>query len=469
MRWPDVVRPVRMSRVAIVVPRRRLRQALVVIADEGSVEPEDLASRKGAPGPAEVAMTRAGSDTARLGPRVLAAEACDLEALVRQTRWDLVAGEVEIERRAASALNHGPAAIVVGWTPASARGRLTERLAAAGASVVELPHPRTGEAPTLVRAGTVARPFRPLVDTYGVVRYADVDPTLFAGFSYVLMFGMMFGDVGHGVVLAGLALLLARSPRPSLASMRSVWFLPFAAGLSAAFFGVLYGEAFGPTGLVPALWLAPMDDPVRLIVVGLGVGGALLGGSYVLGIVNRWREAGAAGALLEPSGIAGASLYLGAASAGLGLYGHRPILEFAGLGLAGLGLVLLFVGFLARSASGSASLIQSLVETFDAMVRVGTNAISFARLAAFGLTHAAIGWVVWQGTTGLWGPGFHAVAAFVLFVVGNAVAFALEGLVVAVQALRLEYYELFSRILTGEGRLFAPWHVSLEPSAKEEA
>jgi V/A-type H+-transporting ATPase subunit I len=91
--------------------------------------------------------------------------------------------------------------------------------------------------------------------------------------------------------------------------------------------------------------------------------------------------------------------------------------------------------------------------------------VSFARLAAFGLTHAALGLVVWDGTTALWGAGgLLVVAAVALFVVGNAVAFALEGLVAGVQALRLEYYELFSRVFTAEGRPFRPWHVAVDPS-----
>ena len=100
------------------------------------------------------------------------------------------------------------------------------------------------------------------------------------------------------------------------------------------------------------------------------------------------------------------------------------------------------------------------------MVRLGSNVVSFARLAAFGLTHAALGAVVWGATTALWLRGGAAVVAAVLvFLVGNAVAFALEALVAAVQALRLEYYELFSRVFEGEGRPFRPWHLPVPATA----
>ena len=78
----------------------------------------------------------------------------------------------------------------------------------------------------------------------------------------------------------------------------------------------------------------------------------------------------------------------------------------------------------------------------------------FARLAAFGLTHAALG----AGGVGRHDRRCGGAAArrssprSCVFLVGNAVAFALEALVAAVQALRLEYYELFSRVFDGEGR-----------------
>jgi V/A-type H+-transporting ATPase subunit I len=77
------------------------------------------------------------------------------------------------------------------------------------------------------------------------------------------------------------------------------------------------------------------------------------------------------------------------------------------------------------------------------------------------LTHAVLGWVVWQATTALWGNGWiAAAAAVVVFVLGNAIAFGLEALVAGVQALRLEYYELFSRVFQIEGRPFKPWRVA---------
>ena len=103
-----------------------------------------------------------------------------------------------------------------------------------------------------------------------------------------------------------------------------------------------------------------------------------------------------------------------------------------------------------------------MVELFDTVLRLFSNLVSFARLAAFGLTHAALGLVIWNATTSLWN-GAWAVLAVIVFVIGNAVAFALEALVAGVQALRLEYYELFSRVFVAEGRPFRPWQVPFDP------
>jgi V/A-type H+-transporting ATPase subunit I len=103
---------------------------------------------------------------------------------------------------------------------------------------------------------------------------------------------------------------------------------------------------------------------------------------------------------------------------------------------------------------------------FDTVLRLGSNVVSFTRLAAFGLTHAVITGVVWDGTVNLWDRATVLTigAAVLLFTAGNLVAFALGALVGAIQALRLEYYEMFSRLFVAEGRPFEPWHLPVERS-----
>jgi V/A-type H+/Na+-transporting ATPase subunit I len=277
------------------------------------------------------------------------------------------------------------------------------------------------------------------------------------------MFGMMFADAGEGALLLGLALAI-RGGRPSrLAGLRSGWLFLAGAGACSMAFGALYGEFFGPTGVIPVLWLAPLEHPVLLLVAAVGVGAALLTLAYALGTANRFREGGWRLALYAPTGIAGVTVFLGLGLLAGAVYLDVGVLVAAAGVITAVGLGLVFLGLLLSAGGGAAGAAQAAVELFDLVVRIGSNLVSFARLAAFGLTHAALGLVIWQATTSLWARGIGGAAlALLVFVVGTALAFGLEGLVAAIQALRLEYYELFSRIFDGEGRPFRPWHIPLD-------
>src|SRR5581483_4140645 len=185
-------------------------------------------------------------------------------------------------------------------------------------------------------------------------------------------------------------------------------------------FGALYGEFLGPTGVVPVLWLAPLDHPVLLLGAAAGVGAFLLAGAYLLGTVNRFREGGWRRAGYAPSGLAGAAVFLGLAAAVGGVAPGTGWLVLVGVGLAALGMAVAYVGLFAAAGGGPAGAVQAGIELFDLVVRLGSNLVSFARLAAFGLTHAALGQVIWQATAALWSRGAVAAAgAVMIFAVGN--------------------------------------------------
>jgi V/A-type H+/Na+-transporting ATPase subunit I len=457
MHWLDAVAPVRMTRIALVAPEDTLRAVLVRVADSGTVEIDPPDGRQAPPGEAATRLQHAG-----LAPStpVLSAERPDLGRLEQAGRYDVLAGEAQLEKYAAAAARRPGVAALAGWIPAKRLPVVAASVAEVGGAVVPRRRPPGIEAPTLLRDAGLRGSLTPLVQTYGTVPYADVDPTWPAWVAYVLMFGMMFGDAGQGVLLVAAALALrAGWPRWARRYQRA-WPFVGGAGVAATGFGLLYGECFGPTGLVPTVWLDPLSHPTTLLLVAAGIGVILLALAYGLGTINRWREGGWPTALYAPSGIAGISLFLGAGAAAVGWYFHQALLAGAGALVAVAGLALALIGFLAQAGGGSAGTMQASVEAFDFVVRLGSNVVSFTRLAAFGLTHAALGMLVWEGTRALWDRGgVLALAGVILFAAGTALAFSLEALVAAIQALRLEYYELFSRVFVAQGRPFRPWHV----------
>ena len=480
MSWLDKAVPARMRRVAVVAPADALRDVLVRVAAMATVElgpasgPADLAPEapgagtgpdadNGTPGEAARRLQRAGHPAGRAA---LSASRPDLDELERAGRYDLLAGEAQLEAHADTAFRRSRVTALAGWVPASRLSDLAYVLAEVGGAVVTLPNPPAVQPPTLVAGPTLRRSLSPLVQTYGTVPYADIDPVWLAWATYVLMFGMMFGDVGEGVLLVAAAVALRAGWPRRARRFRQAWPFVGGAGLAATVFGLLYGECFGPTGLVPTLWLDPLDDAETLLIVAAGVGAVLLAGAYALGTINRWREGGWPSMLYAPSGIAGTGVFLGVGAVAAGWYFHNDLLLAVGWFVALTGLALAAVGFLAESGGGGAGVTQATVELIDLVIRLGSNVVSFTRLAAFGLTHAALSLVVWEGTQALWRRGGLAVAgAVAVFVVGTALAFSLEALVAAIQALRLEYYELFSRVFVERGRPFRPWQV---PTAMED-
>ncbi|HEY5050001.1 MAG TPA: V-type ATPase 116kDa subunit family protein [Acidothermaceae bacterium] len=461
MHWRDGWTPVGMRRVGLLAPEDTVRELLVRVARAGVVQVPS-SSPESATGPASVLLRRTQH---KPQTAVLAAQAPDLRWCEEHDRLDLAAGEAQLEAVAESGVRHGQAVGFVGWAPTNSLASLAEDLTPIGGTVVAIRRPRGSQPPTLLAAGSARRAFAPLVETYATPPYRDLDISVLAGLAYVAMFGMMFADVGHGALLLALALTARFGHWRRLDIVRPVWVMVAGAGTLSMVFGAVYGEFFGPTHAFPVLWLSPLDQPVRLLSVAIAVGALLLAAAYAVASVNRFREGGWQSAVYASSGLAGAAMFVGLGIMTGGLYIHIVVLTIAGAVLATAALGVAFVGFFVEAGGGFDGAAQAGVESFDGVVRLGSNVVSFARLAAFGMTHAALGQVVWQSTVGASRHGpFGVGAAVVIFVVGNTITFSLEALIAGVQALRLEYYELFSRIFIAEGEPFRPWHLSVESS-----
>ncbi|HET6967586.1 MAG TPA: V-type ATPase 116kDa subunit family protein, partial [Ornithinibacter sp.] len=207
--------PVDMQRVALLAPRDAVRDVLVEVADEGTVGLDDVppGSDSRVRGPATALLLRL--HTGDTVPARLSATPPDLARCEEEGRLDLIAGEAQVEQRVGQSLSRGGVVGLVGWIPAEDVAHLRERVAPLGGAVVPIPRPAGVQPPTLLPTSGASRELAPLVETYATVPYADLNPSLVAGLAYVVMFGMMFADVGHGalLLLAGVAVRLQWRPR----------------------------------------------------------------------------------------------------------------------------------------------------------------------------------------------------------------------------------------------------------------
>ncbi len=357
-----------------------------------------------------------------------------------------------------AAYGKGAITAMSGWIPADA----LDGLRAALADALERPFAVSARAPTREEAGCVPSvsrhprwlaPFVGLVRTYGVVRYGEVDPTWLFAVTFLLMFGMMFGDVGQGAVIA-VAGLLARRRWPRVGT-----FL-IAAGVSSTLFGVLYGSVFGLEHVIEPLWMAPLSDPTRLLTIGLGWGIFFISAATLLAAVNRLRAERWRAALLDRNGLAGLLFFLGLVGcayqfAMAGAADLLPILVVA----IGLTLIAGNIAWQQQGPVGERAMFVG-VGILETVLAFFSNTLSFLRVAAFSLNHAALAFAVLT-LAGMMGQIGHIIT----LVLGNVFIIIVEGGIVVIQVLRLEFYEGFSRFYSGDGRPFRPLRATLEAPA----
>lgn len=398
----------------------------------------------------------------------IAPELAQLEYAVRQ------------EQAILQAEQHFPhtetAVLVTGWVPAEQADVLVAQLkhVTGERCVIHLESPDhvpVDQIPVLLRQPGWLRPFGTLVTGYGLPGYRDLEPTLLVAVSYMLMFGIMFGDVGHGAVLAiggFTAMMVSRDQKK-----RDYGLLVLMAGISSALFGAVYGSYFGiPSLHYYGLWHDPLHDPVGLMVAAMAVGVLMISLGVVLNIINAFRRGEFLHGVLDKFGIVGVVFYWGSLVL---IVKYSTLSE---LGLAGIVLVMVVVlpllamtlkeplqyvlskraGHLPHANNLGMAFIESAIEAFEATLAYLANTISFVRLAAYAMSHAAILMATFAVAEAIADtPGIGDVLYVMIAIFGNLVALILEGVVVAVQVLRLEYYEFFGKFFSGSGLPFRPF------------
>ena len=309
--------------------------------------------------------------------------------------------------------------------------------------------------PTKLKNPRILKPFEMFVEMYGLPAYHEMDPTLFIALTYTFMFGVMFGDGGQGACLALGGFLLYKMKKMRLAGIVAV------AGVWSVIFGFLYGSLFGFEEAIPALWMKPMDNIMTTLMLAIGFGAALILVAMVLNMVNAVRAKEYGRLLFNQSGLAGLACYgFVVFCALLFATGHGlPATIVIGIAV-GVPLVAILMkeplshlierkGHIFPEGSKVMFFVEALVEGFDVVLSYATNTISFVRVGAFALSHAGMMGVV-MTLAGL----EKGNPNWIVIILGNILVACLEGLVVGIQVLRLEYYEMFSRFYTGNGKPF---------------
>lgn len=324
-----------------------------------------------------------------------------------------------------------------------------------------------GNPPTKLKNPKFFKPFEMFIQMYGLPAHNELDPTMFVALTYTFIFGAMFGDVGQGLCLFVFGGLLYLTKKMNLAGIISV------AGLFSAFFGFMFGSVFGFEDIIEARWLRPAEAMMKLpfigqlntvFVIAVAFGMALNLLVMVFNILNAAKAHDLENMLFSHNGLAGFIFY-GFLVLTIVLYmmGHTtPGNIFLILFLGGPVLCFIFkepLGNLVQKRkkkmeeSKGMFIVQAFFELFETMLSYFSNTISYIRIGAFAVSHAAMMEVVLM-LSGV--PQGHTNWAVI--VLGNILVCGLEGLIVGIQVLRLEYYEMFSRFYKGSGREFKPFN-----------
>lgn len=311
--------------------------------------------------------------------------------------------------------------------------------------------------PTKLKNFTLFKPFEMFIRMYGLPAYDEIDPTSFVALTYSIIFGIMFGDVGQGLCLVIGGTLLYKIKKMNLAAVIAT------AGIFSSIFGFLYGSVFGFEDLLEPIWLSPRENVMTILITTVGFGVFLILLTMILSIINNIKAKDWGKVFFDTNGVAGLVFYSALISS--------VALIFTGHALPGAIIMAIFFGIpllliffrepLTHLIEKKAHIfpenkvmffMESFFELFEVLLSYLTNTISFLRVGAFALSHAGMMAVVM-----LLAGAETGNLNIIVLILGNIIVSLMEGFVVGIQVLRLEYYEMFSRFYKGNGKEFKPY------------
>ncbi|CVI70576.1 V-type ATP synthase subunit I [Clostridiales bacterium CHKCI001] len=373
----------------------------------------------------------------------------------------------DVRKLAACTNKHDTFYILCGWMTARDAKQFSKELENDPHVYCILEEEHSGSTPpTKLKNPKPLRPFEMFIKMYGLPSYNEFDPTIFVALTYAFIFGWMFGDVGQGLCLAVGGFALYAWKKINLAAIIGY------AGIFSTIFGFLFGSIFGFEDIIEPLWIRPVSQMSTLpfigklntvFIVAIGFGMALILLTMLIHIINGIRSKDLEAACFDTNGLAGLIFYASAVSV-IVLFMKGHTLPGGALLFLMFGIPLLLIAFkepitrklLKKKAEEQTGVVMTIVqaffELFEVLLSYFSNTLSFVRIGAFAVSHAAMMEVV------LMLAGAEAGAPnWIVIVFGNIFVCAMEGLIVGIQVLRLEYYELFSRFYKGNGREFKPF------------
>ena len=355
---------------------------------------------------------------------------------------------------------------VVGWVTEDEAEKILEKTKDDAECMVVVDDPKAVShitPPTKLKNLKIFKPFEEFVRMYGVPNYNEIDPTPFLAIVYTLLFGIMFGDVGHGLCLALIGVLMTLLKKGGFLAK-----LLIPIGISSAIFGGVYGSIFGlegENGLIKPIWFTPFENSstmMNTLIYSVIIGVVLILICMIFNIINGVKQKDYQKIIFSQNGIAGMVFYVLVLFCAISaISGAENPLWIAGIFIA-VSLVMIFLqkplGRLLEKKKALSNeekggfFVEAFFETFEIVLSFITNTVSFLRVGAFALNHAGMMSVVVMFMMKLSLGGSIAITIF-----GNLLVIGLEGLIVGIQVLRLGFYEMFSRFYLGDGREFKPF------------
>ncbi len=379
----------------------------------------------------------------------------------QQKRYDLMA----------KAMTYSKSFIIVGWVPEDKAQELADKLQQIESVECKLTDGKDEMKhcpPVQLKNNVFTRAFSYFTQMYGLPNYNEFDPTAFVAITYTILFGIMFGDVGHGLMVALFGLFMKKKKNP-LGSI----LIP--CGISGAVFGAVYGSVFGYEHLLDPVFRALFgfeEKPIEvmkpattnmIIYAAVGIGMLLVTLAIILNVIVSFRANDKEEAIFGSNGSAGLLFYVSVVAILVSqmVFGVKIANPAYIICLIVIPLLMIFLkeplGKLSQGKkewqpeSWGGYCTQSFFELFEYALSYVTNTMSFLRVGAFVLVHAGMMEVVFTLANMFTGVGYVAIV-----IIGNIFVMGLEALLVCIQVLRLEFYEMFGRFYKGSGRAFNP-------------